>query len=222
MVQQATRETEVTRTRSANKFVAGAANNQGHYLIRVPPVDWFQKQGIVIPGYVWRTPKFVFRPNDYFLEHPRLQRKEIDSFIQLKSLAAFIENPTYPGTYGVGSDPTDGPALYFAAYLAATFLSLNPRSVVKWHSLLGFKNTLLEEGTSEHIDLLIITNVTEQSSPHRIEMLRDLLVRYADIPKVVVIGGEDPVTFFSTKLHMKLTHLFFNSGSLIKRQVEVV
>ena len=177
---------------------------------------------MTIPGYVWRTPKFVFRPNDYYLEHPRLQNKEIDSFIQLKSLKSFIENSTYPGVYGVGSDPTDGPALYFAAYLAATFLALNPRASIKWHSLMGYKNTLLEEGAPEHLDLLIITNVTEQSSQHRVEMLRDLLVHYADIPRIVVMGGEDPVTFFSTKLHLKLTHLFFNSGSVVKRAIEVL
>lgn len=171
---------------------------------------------------MWRTPKFVFRPNDYILEHPRLNRKEIDSFTQLKSLASFVENPSYPGVYGVASDPNDNVALYFAAYLAATYVAINPRANVLWHSLSGYKNTLLEEGTSETLDLLIVTNVTAQSSPHRLEMLRDLLVKYADIPRIVVIGGEDPVTFFATRLHFKLTHLFFHSGPLVKRQIEVV
>lgn len=221
MVQQATRETE-TGGRASNQFIAGAANRQGHYLIRLPKETWFRAHGVVIPGYVWRTPKFVFRPQDYMLEHPRLARKEIDSFIQLKSLATFIEDPDYPGVYGVGSDPNDQIALYFAAYLAATYLSSFPRANVVWHSLSGYKNTLLEEGTNEKIDLLIITNVTGQSSQHRNEMLRDLLVKYAGIPRIVVMGGEDPVTFFATKLHVKLTHLFFTSGALVKRVHEVV
>jgi hypothetical protein len=156
------------------------------------------------------------------LEHPRLARKEIDSFIQLKSLATFIENPDYPGVYGVGSDPNDQIAAYFAAYLAATYLAKFPRANVLWHPLLGYKNKLLEDGSNDKIDLLIITNVTGQSSQHRNEMLRDLLVRYSDIPRIVVMGGEDPVTFFATKLHFKLTHLFFASGALIKRQHEIV
>jgi hypothetical protein len=162
----------------------------------------------------------VFRPNDYILEHPRLNRKEIESFLQLKSLASFIENPDYPGVYGVASDPNDNVALYFAAYLVATFLSSRPRANIRWHSLMGYKNTLLEE--EQQLDLLIVTNVTVDSSQHRLEMLRDLLVKYADIPRIVVIGGDDPVTFFATKLHFKLTHLFFNSGPLVKRAIEVI
>ena len=222
MVQQTSKPAETTNSsRVTPQFVAGAKNNQGHYLIRLPKESWFLSRGVTIPGYVWRTPKFVYRPNDYMLEHPRLARKEIDSMVQLKSLSQFIENPDYPGVYGVGAEPTDSVALFFAAYLAATYLSLHPRATVKWHSLSGYRNTLLEDG-SEKLDLLIITNVTAQSSPHRIEMLRDLLVAYEGIPRIVVMGGEDPVTFFSTKLHYKLTHLFFNTGSLVKRTHEVI
>ena len=221
MVQQEGRGPE-PHAAGSNNFVAGACNNQGHYKIHLPRESWFKAHGVVIPGYVWRTPKFIFRPNDYMLDNPKLNRKEIEGFLQLKSLAAFIENPSYPGVYGVASEPNDNAALYFAAYLSACFLSLKPRANIRWHSLLGYKNTLLEDGTPENLDLLIVTNVTAQSSPHRLEMLRDLLVKYADIPRIVVIGGEDPVTFFATRLHFKLTHLFFNSGALVKRSIEVI
>jgi hypothetical protein len=168
------------------------------------------------------TPKFVFRPQDYMLEHPKLKTKEIDSFLQLNSLANFIKDPDYPGTYGVASEPNDAVALYFAAYLVATYISRFPRANIKWHSISGYKNSLLEDGTEDSIDLLIVTNVTANSSQHRIEMLRDLLVKYADIPRIVVIGGEDPVTFFATKLHLKLTHLFFQSGAIVNRVHEIV
>ena len=221
MVQQEGRGSD-SHTTGTSHFVAGACNNQGHYNIRLPRDSWFKTHGVVIPSYVWRTPKFIFRPNDYVLDHPKLNRREIEGFLQLKSLAAFIENPAYPGVYGVASDPNDNAALYFAAYLVACFVSAKPRANIKWHSLSGYRNTLLEDGTPENLDLLIVTHVTAQNRTLRLETLRDLLVKYADIPRVVVIGGEDPVTFFATRLHFKLTHLFFNSGPLAKRTIEVI
>ena len=205
-------------------------DTRGRYVVRVPRKQWFLDRGVgTIPGYVWRNPKFTMRPMDFMLDSPRLQNKLIQAKVQTDSLENFLVDPSSPAIYGVGAEPTDSHALYFAAYLAYLFTAIkgnsNPSRHVHWESLSsGFRNPLIYEDGSinENIGMLILSNVVANSSNVKLEKVRDLLVAYSDIPRIVVIGGEDPLTFFSTKLHHKMTHLFFHSGALARRTNEVV
>ena len=208
-------------------------DSKGRYIVRIPKQSWFLERGIgTVPSYVWRNPKFLFRPVDYMLESQRLQPKIISADVQLKSLESFIDNPIAPAIYGVGAEPTDSQALYFASYLAYLYTAIKPSlhngdefGPLHWEYLTGgFRNRLIYDDGSinENIGLLIISNVIGESSNTKLEKLRDLLVAYSHIPRIVVTGGEDPLTFFSTKLHHKMTHLFYSSGKLARRQNEVV
>lgn len=55
------------------------------------------------------------------------------------------------------------------------------------------------------IGLLMIWNITADSTPFRLERVRDMLTTYSDIPRIVVVGGTDGLTFFDTKLYHPLT-----------------
>lgn len=210
-------------------------DSKGRYVVRVPKPRWFLHRGVdTIPGYVWRNSKYTLQPRDFALEHPRLEKKIISGSMQIKSLESFLHNPLYPGVYGVASEPTDSYALYFAGYLAYLYTtyknSLSDADAVnlgdvRWNSLQGgYKNPLIHEdgSTNPDIGMLILSGVTPDSTQHKLEKLRDTLIAYSHIPRVVVIAGEDPITFFSTRIHHKMTQMYFHSGAIVKRAVEVI
>lgn len=213
---------------------------RGRSVVSLPKPEWFRSHGVnSVPGYVWANGpnKFTFTPDDFAPEHPRLQATVVDSEVQIKSLSRFHENTLTPGVYGVGGEPTDSQALTFAAYLAAVFIqrkaelasmgnaAAREAGEVHWETLQGgFRNPLIYEDGSinPNIGLLILSNVTADSTPHRLEKLRDILLAYSAIPRIVVVAGSDPLTFFAAKLHHTVTHIAFFSGALSRRAVEVV
>ncbi len=99
-----------------------------------------------------------------------------------------------------------------------------------WHKVYGgFKDDLRDDGVNTKPSLLILTNVLVNSTNMKIEKLRDILEKYDDIPRIVVISGNrsieadiskypvgsipcagvDPITFFATKLQYPLNHGFY-------------
>ena len=52
------------------------------------------------------------------------------------------------------------------------------------------------------IGLLVLNNLAENSTVEKIEKARDLCTMYADIPRVLVVAGIDPMVFAIEKLHM--------------------
>lgn len=183
----------------------------------------FLAKGINIPEYVWRTKPFAFAPATFGVSNERLNEKLIGPEVQKKSLASFIDNPLAPCIYGVASAPSDDRAKYFAAYLVQQFVQNVPPSKnrILWHYLYAdFKNPLI--ANDEQPSLLVITGLTPNSTPPKLEKARDLLEHYCDIPRIVVIAGEDPITFFASRLYFKLTHLFFHCDSIVKRTVQTV
>lgn len=198
-----------------------AKDTRDRYVVKIPRRGWYSERGVDIPPYVWQENKSTFLPKDFILEHTRLKTKSIDSDVQSKSLDRFIADPTAPCVYGVASEPSDAQALYFAAYLAYIHTLSKPQSVL-WTSIQGnWRNKLIEDH-DEQVGMLIISGLAENSSNIKFEKTRDLLVAYSHIPRVVVIGGEDPISFFSTKLHHKVTDIFFTSSALANRKHETV
>jgi hypothetical protein len=57
---------------------------------------------------------------------------------------------------------------------------------------------------------LIISNINETSTPHKLEKVRDILEKYSECPRIVVMSGSDPLTFFGTKLFYQI-----NAGILL-------
>lgn len=195
-------------------------NARGKYGIKIPSQHWYTDKGIDVPWSVWQQPKFLFNPGDFIVEHPKLKEKLIDELVQVKSLERFHSDPFSPVVYGVAGEPSDSLALYFAAYLTLVLISKGGKNVA-WVPCYGnFSNRLVEN--PEDIDMLVIYNLAENSSNTKIEKARDLLVMYPNIPRIVVSAGEDPITFFATKLHHKLNSLFFASSKLSKRASEII
>lgn len=138
-------------------------------------------------------------PQGFVLESPRLENRIIEASSQQQSLDAFIANPKRPMTYIVSGNPDDVDARYFAGYLAQVHLqALKLNASIKWVTMLGdFDNPALKDSPT----LLVITNLTPRSSNLKFEKTRDLIEVHKGIPKIIVVSGEDPISFAATRLH---------------------
>lgn len=187
--------------------------------IKLEPRSFFLGHGVTVPGYLWAERPFKFNPTDFVVGGDRLQEKMFLSDVQYRSLEDFTENPNSPIVYGVASAPNDLCAKMVAAYLVQIFLHRNSHCRVKWDQLYGnFDNKNL----SSELDLLVITGLSPNSTNVKLEKARDLLEHHSDIPRIVVISGEDPITFFSTRLYSAVHSIYYHSSTLVKSKIEVV
>lgn len=189
--------------------------------IKLQPQSFFSSRGVVVPGSVWKEPGFVFSPKDYVPSGcPRLSEKVMASAKQTDSLSRFMEDPTRPVVYGVGSAPADNKARYFAAFLLQSYLDKATSHSVVWeplHIILSQSSAL----RSRTPTFLVVENVFDHTSAARLEKLRDLLLDFDSIPRVVVTSGMDPFSMITGKLGYRVDSLFFHAEKSFK-QVEVV
>lgn len=181
----------------------------------------------VIPGSVWKCGKFRWDPHAFGIESEKLNEKIIDSQVQDASLARFLEDPTMPAVYVVSGNPDDVQAKYFAAFLVQKYLEQKPHAQILWHQVFGgFDNQILREydpidGKSDP-GLLVISNLTPNSTGVKLEKVRDLLVRFSEIPRIIVAAGEDPLSFATTRLYTEVNAIAYFSTSLVRKRIEVI
>lgn len=189
--------------------------------IRVKPREMFLQRGIDIPGSVWAQGAFKFDPQPFGVGNERLNDKLFDASLQNDSLERFKADPSRPLVYGVSSAPDDSRAKYFAAYLVQHYLETvhASQTQVLWARLdSGFENKFLNIEPS----LLVITGLSPNSTAVKLEKARDLLEHNSHLPRIVVIAGEDPITFMKSRLFYPVHNLFFHSAEIVKRKVEVI
>lgn len=128
----------------------------------------------------------------------------------------------------IGSYPTDARAKVLAAnlmfeaihqYRAMTPKQRRGKSQPMWHRLYsGFKDPLIDNGLKP--SFLVISNITEESTPHKLEKLRDILEKHSDVPRVVVLGcKQDPVSFIAQRLYLSIKDAVFVGGQNIIRSI---
>ena len=147
---------------------------------------------------------------------------------QLAYVERFLEKPFLgPIIFSISSFPNDGKAKQLAAYLfeaaykahlSGKFRGARSKQLPLWHSLTGSYYDHLRDKQELRPSLLVISNVTSQSTPVKVEKLRDLLEMYNDIPRIIVSTNEDPVTFANTKLLMPINYAAYLATA---RKVEI-
>jgi hypothetical protein len=148
-------------------------------------------------------------------------RSSISIKRQYNSLTQLMANPLRAApTICISSFPTDLKAKLIACQIMNQAIEQHQarnrkygQTLPKWHKVYGgYKDPLRdrdiekEKDGNEYPCLLILTNVLPDSTPYKLEKLRDLLEKYDDIPRIVVMSGTDPITFFATKLQYPLNH----------------
>lgn len=181
---------------------------------------WEQMKGVV-PGYVWRQGKFKFDPTAFSVESDRLENRLIDEVKQEQSIQLFTEDPAAPMVYCVAGNPDDQKAKLFAAHLVGLHLKNRKHPNVVWHSLTAtYKNPMMELPSSP--SMLVLTNLTPMATQIKLDKTRDILEYYTDIPIVLVVSGEDPVSFMASRLYHAVHGIAYFHEGLVKKKVEIL
>lgn len=143
---------------------------------------------------------------------PNVTRQSVPIKKQYTAIQSILNNPLR-GSYvlGISSFPSDLRAKQLAVQVMRNATrAVDIKGIKKdyplWHKLNGsFRDNIRDNENDLPASMLILSNVNNESTAVKIEKLRDILERYSSIPRIVVIGGVDPITFFANKLHFPLT-----------------
>lgn len=135
---------------------------------------------------------------------------------QLNTAKRLLDNPLkVNGLYVVNSFPTDLRAKIFASLIMKRgierWLEMTPQerkgqSQPMWVRIMGGygDHDFIKNLKAAKPNLLIITNINDESTQVKVERLRDVLEAFDDIPRVVVTAGSDPVTFMMKRVFYPL------------------
>lgn len=158
-----------------------------------------------VPGYVFRQAPFKLIPLGFSIQ-TKAEERLFPKTIQEAGLKSFLNKPFGGQNYIITGYLDDAKALYMAAYLMEAHVKKGGKNPV-WLQL--HKNTEIVSRPS----LIVISNLTTESTQKRFEKCRDLLHTYWNVPCIVVGCGMDPIRFGSWKLHIPVNKmLYFKSG----------
>jgi hypothetical protein len=169
--------------------------------------------------------KLLFRPKAFVVEHPKLDGKIIEASAQIESLRAWSENPKRPVTYICSGNPDDTKARYFAMCLAALhkkrIMEQGKRPNIVWEQMYGgFENPAMR--MTDDPTLLVIDNLSAIPNRVKYDKTRDLIARWAHVPKVLVVSGEDPVSFAAGRLFKAVHALAYFPSKLAKNAQTII
>ncbi len=186
------------------------------FKIEVPKLS---RARAAVPGSVFRQAPFTWEPQAFAVEHEKFIDKLVSEAPQRQSVETFLANPGYKGIFGVAGNPDDQMAKYFAAYLVHHHMKTFPHASVHWETVYGgFENKLLKE-PKDGISMLVLSNLTVDSTAVKMEKARDLLEYYSNIPRVVVCTGTDPMSFLCCKLYCPINAMVYIQGKALNLQV---
>jgi hypothetical protein len=165
---------------------------------------------------------FTFRPTSFTSAIEGLKLKTISQAKQIAWLESYLDDPFKPITYCLVSAPHDGQAKLLAAFMMqeAYRQTTSGKSLPLWHDLTAsFNNPLLKDHAS--VGVLLLNNVGCNSTPAKIEKLRDILEAYSDKPRIVVANGCDPFMFFTRYLFLALNSCAYLRMDIVKKTTEI-
>lgn len=145
---------------------------------------------------------------------PRMLPKAVVAARQFRSLQAIMAHPLKSAyTLGIGSFPSDLRAKFLAITIMNAAIDEHlrlrkpGRAMPLWHRVYGgLGDSLRDKPIHEMPSMLIISNLSGESSNFKLEKVRDLLEKFSDIPRIVISGGEPPVDLFANRLHYQLRY----------------
>lgn len=157
-------------------------------------------------------PKVEWLPEDFVMRSISIKK-------QINNIDKVLQNPLRGSyTMAIGSYPSDTRAKLLAANFMNRAIDAQigglhrGRAYPLWHRLMGNFKDPLRDGETEHFSMLVLTNVGIDSSQVKIEKLRDILEKFDNVPKIVVVNGGDPVSFFAEKVRLPLNYAFYLSA----------
>lgn len=182
-------------------------------------MEWYSSKGVRVPHAFLEHRPFTFDPEDIKVgkSGSYLKQRILPLEKQEAGLNNWLKNPSKPIVYGVGSEPSDAAAKYFAAHLVQKYVeSVHNRKVIFHHIYSGYSSPLITN--EEPCTLLVLSGLSLDSTQSKIDKCVDLLEYYSNIPRIVVCSGVDPITFFSLRLKTKLHSFFHKVSSTVDRE----
>lgn len=136
---------------------------------------------------------------------------------QLATAKRLLENPLKSNNvYCINSFPSDLRSKIFASLVmkrgVERWLEMSPqerkgRSQPMWVRIMGGygDNDFIKNLKAANPNMLIITNINDESTQVKVERLRDLLECFDAIPRIVVTAGSDPITFMMKRVFYPLS-----------------
>lgn len=156
----------------------------------------------------------------------RGSKKIISKIKQAQDFKDLWANPyAAPFSLCISSAPSEVMAQMVAMRLFLRAIAMTRKrhleGLPKWHSVLGgWSDDALRDGPMDYnINFLVLGNVEENSTPTKIEKLRDIVTRYSNVPKVIVTANGSPVDFMHDILKMPV-HYAIYLGPIKKKPVQ--
>jgi hypothetical protein len=109
-----------------------------------------------------------------------------------------------------------GLLLFLEAAKVASRLQEKPRLL--WHRVYGNTKDDLRDGNASvemqsagSPSFLVLSNLYTNSTGMKVEKVRDILSRYAHIPRIILLAGGNPIVFCSNVLHTHLNRVVYFS-----------
>ena len=138
-------------------------------------------------------------------------RRPVPPWVQLKWLQSCMSAPKDPWWLVIGSAHDEEAAMAVAAgiMLRAAERSLaSPEKEMRplmWPLYGGSRDRLRDDNEFRDgmggIGMLVLTNLTDNSTLDKMEKARDLLHMFRERPRVLIVSGADPLDFAKTRLH---------------------
>lgn len=213
----------------------------GSSRLRIPDSRWTSLFHMGVPKSVKTVPHLSLDKVCRIEALSKTKRPHnLDPEIQKKMYRAVLDNPFNSGNpycMCISSMGNDSLAQYAAALiLSSAKLQYDERRTSwtsfdppKWHILTGSyydRYRDVDRPDTKGRDkrkpsLLVLSNLTADSSQIKLEKLRDLLEEYADIPRIVTFTGKDPISFFTHTLRYKLQGaLYLNSSNRLGKTIQ--
>lgn len=153
-----------------------------------------------------------------------VQRATVSQEMQETSALKLLENPLAANYCAmICSYPTDVRAKLFGAELLKRcweegrshpnpdIRKRRPHWITLYNSYLDYEALRKRNPTA-----LFISNITDDTTPQKMERLRDVLELFSGIPRVVMCGSSiDPVTLAATRLRYAVTHPLMFKGKTV-------
>lgn len=160
----------------------------------------------IIPGSVWAQQPFKYTASIFEPSSERFDKKPIMPTVQSQSLLEFAEDTKAPIVYCIAGTPDDARARYFAAYLTYLHMQQVKHARPVWMPVYAGAR---QEPDPLEPTLLAIYNVAANSTAYKLDRVRDLLTQYDHIPRLLIVSGEDPISFMRTRLYHSVQAIQF-------------
>lgn len=190
-----------------------------------------KRQGVPHSAFL-RSGQVIELPDDVCditAEIPRVNVRMISASRQVQKVARILREPLVSNyVLTISSFPSDNLAKAVAVEImkkATEAYTLrrqqgNPKfrdlTTPIWHTVYGNLRDSLRDGTEDRPALIVIANVTDDSSSLKRDKLRDILTMYDDVPRVVVTSASDPVTFAAQCRYLTTAALFVGPNDRIR------